>query len=110
MSSLSSSRASARYKRAGMQRHRAARPLFDFLQDAVAVAFAVGQGEQNLEGDRRQGKKGFGPELVHVCRETILPKHIDGGDLQKVATRMQRFEASAVRYHRPFIAEVAEGR
>ena len=50
-----------------MQRDRSAGAGLDFLQDRIAVPFAVGQGQEDLEGDRRQREKGFGPEFVHVC-------------------------------------------
>ena len=85
MRSLSSSRASARYERAGMQRDRSAGARLHFLQDRVAVALAVGQRQQDLEGDRRQRQEGVGPEFVHVCFATIRSTHIDGQGRKKVA-------------------------
>ena len=40
-----------------MQRHRAAGAGLDFLQDGVAVALAVGQRQQDLEGDRASAEE-----------------------------------------------------
>src|SRR5690606_9502096 len=45
---------------AGMQRDAAARAARDGLHDVVAVAILLGQREQDLEGERRQGQQGGG--------------------------------------------------
>ena len=44
---------------AGVQRHGAAGSRVDLLHDPVAVLLAVCQGQQNLEGDRRQRQEMF---------------------------------------------------
>ena len=43
---------------ARVQLHRAGGPRVDLLHDAIAVLFAVGQRQQDLERHRRQGQEG----------------------------------------------------
>ncbi len=54
-----------------MQRDRARRASLDLAHDAVAVLLAVGQRQQDFEGDRGERKKRFAAGSVHRCLESI---------------------------------------